>query len=128
MDARVGNPTEEPSIGELFGQLAEDGKTLLRSEVGLYREIALYRVGKAKFGVAALLGAALLANTALIVIFVGIAMGLAKWIGPVGGGFASAAIALVIAFVLVRWGLPKLQALGGDTEEKAALTAAERRP
>lgn len=124
----MGTPQPEASLGELFGRLADDGKAYVRAEAGLYKEIARYRIGKAKNGAIALVAAALLANVALVVIFVGIAMGIAVHLGPVAGGLISAGIALAIAGVLGWWGAGKLGALGGDAEERAALSAAEQLP
>jgi hypothetical protein len=128
MDARVGTPQAEAPLGELFGQLADDGKAFVRAEAGLYKEIARYRIGKAKNGAIALVAAALLANAALVVVFVGLAMGIAVHLGPVLGGLISAAVALALAGFLGWWGAGKLSALGGDAEERAALAAAERLP
>lgn len=125
MDARVNNPADS-SIGDLFGQLVDDGRNLVRAEVDLYKEIALYRAGKAKTGMAALIAGGLLAYAGLIAGLVGLVIGLAPLVGPVVAGLIVFAIAGAIGFVLIRYGAAKMAALSGDEEEKAALSAAER--
>lgn len=131
MDARVQTSrTDSPadnSIGDLFHQLVDDGRTLVGAEVNLYKQIALARVGKAKMGVAALVAGGLLAYAALIAFLVGLVMGLADFLGPVLGGLAVLAVSGIIAYVLIQYGLSKMAALSGDSEEKAAIKAGERR-
>ena len=125
MDAPAGR-TSDPSIGELFGRLAEDGKAYARAEIGLYRTIAARRVGKARNGAIALVAALFLVNAALIALLVGFALQLAQWIGPALGGLAVFLIVGVIGFLLVRYGAGKLAALSGDEEERAALRVGEK--
>jgi hypothetical protein len=120
MDAPAGrNP--ESSMGELFGRLAEDGKAFAAAEIGLYKAIALRRVGLAKNGAIALVAAIFLVNAALIALLVGFAMQLANWVGPAFGGLIVFVVVAILGFVLVRYGAGKLTALGGDEEERAAL-------
>ena len=125
MDARVQTPRPEnpadSSIGDLFHQLVEEGRTYASAEANLYMQIALYRFGKAKTGLVALVAGGLLAYAALIAFLVGLVMGLAPLIGPVLGGLVVLAVAGGIAFLLFRYGAGKVSALGGDAEEKAAL-------
>jgi hypothetical protein len=131
MDARVQAPKPDnpadASVADLFHQLVDDGRSLIGAEVNLYKQIAAYRASKAKNGIAALAGALLLMIAALVAFFVGLVMGLAHLIGPVGAGAVVLAVTGIIAFLLVRYGAAKLAVLGGDTEEKAALAAGERR-
>lgn len=72
------------------------------------------------------MAAALLANAALIVLLVGLALQLADLVGPALGGLIVTVLVLVLAFLLVRYGAAKLAALSGDPEEKAAMAAGER--
>jgi hypothetical protein len=124
VDAPASHPGES-SIGELFGRLAEDGKAYARAEVNLYRTIAMRRVGQARNGAIALVAALFLVNAALIALLVGLALQLAKWIGPALGGLVVFLVVGVIGFVLVRYGAGKLGALGGDPDERTALIKAE---
>ncbi len=125
MDARVQAPrAEDPadsSIPDLFHQLVEDGKTFAGAEANLYKQIALYRFGKAKNGLIALAAAGFLAYAALIAFLVGVVMGLADLIGPVLGGLVVLLVVGGISFLMIRYGAGKLSALGGDADEKAAL-------
>ncbi len=125
MDARVHNPSDA-SIGDLFGQLVDDGRTMVRAEVDLYKQVALYRAGKAKVGAGALVAGGMLAYAGLIAALVGIVLGLANWIGPVAAGVVVLAVAGIAGYLLIRFGIGKLAALSGDQEEKAALAAGER--
>jgi len=125
MDARVHNPTETP-IGELFGSLVDDGRSLVRAEIGLYKQIAVYRANKAKLGLAALVAGGLLAFAGLIAFLVGLVIGLADLVGGVAAGLIVFAVAGIIAFLLFRWGAGKMAALSGDADERAALAAGER--
>ncbi len=117
----------DASIGDLFHQLVDDGKTYARAEANLYKQIAAYRVSKAKNGIIALVATWFLLNAALIAFFVGLVMGLADLIGPVAAGFAVLLVTGAVGYFLVRYGLGKLAALGGDAEEKAAIRAGEQR-
>lgn len=126
MDARVQNPADE-SIGDLVHQLVDDGRSLARAEINLYKQIALYRASKAKNGIAALVAGGLLAYAGLIAALVGFVMGVADLVGPVAGGLIVLAVSGIVAFFLFRWGAGKLSALSGDADEKAALSAGERK-
>lgn len=127
MDAPAGRRSES-SIGELFGRLAEDGKAFAAAEVGLYKAIALRRVGLARNGAIALVAALFLVNAALIALLVGFAMQLAKWVGPALGGLIVFVVVAILGFVLVRYGAAKLTALGGDADERAALGSGSAKP
>ena len=131
MDARVQTPrADDPadsSIGDLFHQLVDDGRAFVTAEANLYKQIATYRAAKAKNGVVALVAGGLLAYAALIAFLVGLVMGLADLMGPVLGGLVVLAVSGGIAFLLIRYGVGKMSALGGDAEEKAALKRGEHR-
>jgi cobalamin synthase len=116
----------ESSLGDLFGRLAEDGRAFVRAEAGLYKAVARRRAGRARNGAIALAAAALLANAALILLLVALALELAQFMRPILAGLIVVAAALIAAFLLVRYGAAKLKALSGDEEEKAALAAGER--
>jgi hypothetical protein len=126
MDMPASKPPE-PSIGDLFGRLADDGKAYVRAEAGVYKAIATRRIGNAKSGVVALVAAFLLLNAALITLLVCLALGLVPIMGPVLAGLLVFAVVALICFVLARFGAARMQALGGDAEEKAALAATEPR-
>ena len=124
MPTRLEDPADAP-IAELVHQLVEDGRSVARAEFNLYREIALYRIGKAKAGAIAIAVGALLALAAFITLFVMLAEGLAVLIGPVAAGLVIAGIAGITAFLLIRFGARRMAVLGGDTEERQALARGE---
>lgn len=125
MDAPASTTTES-SIGDLFGRLADDGRAFARAEIGLYQAIARRRAGKAAPGAAAIVGAVFLLNAALVTLTVCLALALALLIGPLLAGIAVFLLLAIVSYVLVRWGMTRLQALSGDAEEKAALAGGER--
>lgn len=131
MDARVQAPKPDnpadSSVGDLFHQLVDDGRTLVGAELNLYKQIAAYRASKAKNGIIALVAAYFLLSAALVAFFVSLVMGLDNFLGPIGAGLAVLAVTGIIGFLLVRYGAAKLAVLGGDQEEKAALKAGETR-
>lgn len=124
MDAPVHNPQEE-SIGDLFGRLIDDGRTLARAEVNLYKQVARYRMGKARSGITGLVAGGVLLWFAFMALVFGIVLGLADVIGPVLSGLAVAAVLGIGGYLLVRYGLTGLQALSGDEEEREALRRGE---
>jgi hypothetical protein len=117
---------EEDSLGELFGRLADDGRAFVKAEAGLYKAIALRRAGKARAGAIALVVAALLANAALIVVLIGIALELSIHVGPFFGASITALATGLVAFLLARFGAARMKALSGDEEERKALAAGEK--
>ena len=131
MDARVQTPrADDPadaSIGDLFHQLVQEGRDYASAEANLYKQIALYRVGKARNGLIALVAGGFLAYAALIAFLVSIVMGLAPLIGPVLGGLVVLLAVGGISFLLFRYGAAKVSGLGGDPEEKAALRRGAQR-
>jgi uncharacterized membrane protein YqjE len=99
-------PGPDRSIGDLIEQVLDDALDYGRTEVELLKaratEIAEDYVRAAiLFGVAAVLALA-----GVITLFVGIAVALGRWIGPLGGAIASmllaAAIAGLFAWLAVR--------------------------
>ncbi len=124
MDARVQNPQEE-SIGDLFGRLMDDGRTLARAEINLYKQVARRRVAKARTGLVLVLAGAVLALSALTALIVGCVLALATLIGPLAAGLAVAAVLAIAGLLLVRSGVGGLAALSGDEEEREALRRGE---
>ena len=106
MDARVSTPrADNPadnSIGDLFQQLMDDGRSLVSAEVNLYKQIALSRTSKAKNGIIALVAAGFLAYAGLIAFLVGVVMGLADFLGPVLGGLIVLAVTGIVSYILIQ--------------------------
>lgn len=120
-------PPADNSIGALFHQLIDDGRSFVRAEANLYKQIAAYRAAKARNGIIALIAALVLANAAVIAMLVALVLGLAPLVGPVAGGLIVLAVVGIVAFLLVRYGAARMATLGGEEEEAAALSEGERR-
>lgn len=125
MDAPAEDPQAE-SIGDLFGRLAEDGRAYAQAELGLYKEIALHRAGKARSGLIALVAGGVLLFCAAIALLFGLVLGLATLIGPLLAGLAVAAVLALASYVLIRTGAAGMRALQGGPEEAEALKRGER--
>ena len=121
-------PAQDPrddSIGDLVGRLVEDGREYARAEIGLYKQIARYRAGRARNGLILLAAGAVLGLSALTALILGFVLGLASLIGPVLAGIAVALVLAGAGYFLVRIGIGGLGALSGDEEEKQAIARGE---
>jgi hypothetical protein len=98
----------ERSIGELIEQLVENALDYGRAELELFKARAIdiaddYLRAGILFAVAAVFALA-----GLVTLFVGIALGLARWIGPFGGAIVSTLLAAGVAGLLVWFGMRDL--------------------
>jgi len=106
---------EEDSIGELFGRLVDDGRTVAAAEMQFYRQVFYRRVALARVAIGLAVLAAALVLASLIALFLGLVIWLMPWIGPVGSGLMVCLFGLVIAGLLVRAALRRLgPALAGQ--------------
>lgn len=124
--AEAGDPKDE-SIGELLGRLAEDGRTFVKAEVGVYRMIVARRMKRARNGLIALAIGIVLMICSVTAMLLGLVLWLATLIGPLWAGLAVAAALLLTGFLLVRVGIGGLKALGGDEAEREALARGDDR-
>ncbi|HEX8364964.1 MAG TPA: phage holin family protein [Allosphingosinicella sp.] len=127
MDAPVRDPQQE-SIGELVSRLIDEAREVARTEVDLYRQIALRRSAKAKSGLVQLVAAGVLAWFAGLALTFGAVLALATLIGPLAAGLGLALAMAGLAYMLLRKGLAGMKALSGDEEERAAIERGENRP
>lgn len=102
-------PEPERSIGEAIERVFDNALDYARAEIELLKARALeivqdYVRAAALFAVAALFGLA-----GLVTLFVGIALGLARWIGPLGGAIISTFLAAAIAGLLAWFALRDLR-------------------
>lgn len=91
---------DQRSLGELFGQLVEEGKGFARAEVGLYKARA--QVAAKRSGMAAALGGAALVLTigAVGALLVGLILTLETLVGPLAATLIVVVAALAVAGVL----------------------------
>lgn len=107
--ADPGPPPPERPVGELVHELIEEGKAYARAEIELAKAIAAAK-GKALALPAALFGAAFIcALAAVTALAVGVVIGLARFIGPLAGGFVGLLIFAAIAGLLGWWGYSRLR-------------------
>lgn len=94
---------EERPIGELFGQLIDEGKAYAKAEFGLAKATAESKADAAKKP-ALLAGAAFLFLIAgVVVLCMTLALALATLIGPLAGGLIAALVTFAIAAALGLW-------------------------
>jgi len=110
--ASGGDDDDEKPIGELFGQLIDEGKAYAKAELGLAKASAEAKADAAKkpalYGAAALLF--LIAG--VVVLSMTLALALATLVGPLAGGLIAALITFGIAyglFLLARQEAGKLK-------------------
>jgi uncharacterized membrane protein YqjE len=102
-------PGPERSIGDLIEQVLDDALEYGRAELELLKARALELVENYVRAAILFAVAGVLALAGLVTLFVGIAIALARWIGPLGGAVASMLIAAGIAGLLVWLALRDLE-------------------
>lgn len=105
------NRDADRPIGELISQLVEQGGDVVRAEVTVYRRLALRKMFAARVAVALMLAGVLLAFGSAGALVIGLAIGLARFVGPVAGGVIAGLIGFVVAGLLFREGLKRLPSL-----------------
>ena len=91
-----------PTIGELFTQLVDGGRGLLKAEIALYRIEAGRRSLSAGWAAGLLIGALTLVQGALIALLVGLMMVLAPVLGT-GWAVAIVTVGAVALAALLGW-------------------------
>ena len=75
-------PPPEEGIGALVGQAVSDARAYALAEIAVYRAKAMAWLGEAKFVAIFGISALVLANCAIIALFVGLLLTLAPRVGP----------------------------------------------
>ena len=102
-------PEPDPSIGELIERLLDDALDYGRAEVELLKARAT-ELAQSYIRAAILFGiAAVLALAGVVTLFVGLAIALARWIGPLGGAIVSTLLAAAAGGLLVWLAMRDLQ-------------------
>jgi Putative Actinobacterial Holin-X, holin superfamily III len=99
-DQRPPGPPDR-SIGDLIEQLFDDALDYGRAELELIKARALDLVQDYVRAAILVAVAAVLALAGVVTLFVGIALALARWIGPLGGAVVSMLLAAAVAGLLV---------------------------
>jgi hypothetical protein len=93
-------PEPDRSIGEAIEQLFDNALEYARAELELLKARALEIVQDYVRAAILFAVAGLFALAGLVTLFVGIALGLARWLGPFGGALVSTLLAAGIAGLL----------------------------
>ena len=107
--ARGGIDEDERPIGELFGQLIDEGKAYAKAELGLAKASAEVKVDQYKWPAALLFGALLFGQAAVTVLAVTVALSLATLIGPLAGGLLAVLFAAGVAYLLYSLAMARLK-------------------
>ena len=99
----------DETIGEVIGRIVNDGRELAEAEIELIKAKLMSEAMGYKTPALLLVGAFLFAMGAMISLFWGIAAALATWIGPLGGGLAAAALALLVAGIFAGMAKSRLE-------------------
>jgi hypothetical protein len=94
---------EEKPIGELFGQLIDEGKAYARAEFGLAKATAEAKADAAKKPALIAAASLLFLVAGVIVLCMTMALALATLVGPLAGGVIASLITFAIAYGLFLW-------------------------
>lgn len=105
------HPPPEPdrSIGDTIERLFDDALAYGRAEVELLKARAVDIAGTYVRAAVLFAVAGVFALAGLVTLFVGIALGLARWLGPLGGAIVSTVLASAVAGLLVWLALRDLE-------------------
>jgi hypothetical protein len=108
-DLPPGNRGEDPAIGDLLGRLVDDAEAYARAELKVARVIVEAKVDALKLPSALIAASLFFAQSALTVLAVGVALGLAPFVGPVAASFIAFLIFGGIAAALLWLGWTRLR-------------------
>lgn len=93
-------------IGQLFGQLVEDGKRYARAEIAVFKARAADKAAPLKRAAVLGFAALTLALSAIIALLVGLILSLATLMGPLGATLvvfaATVALAALLGYLAMR--------------------------
>lgn len=95
-------PDQQASIGELCAQLIEDSKDFARAEIARVRAIIFRRIVKGRIAIFFMVASALLAQSAVLVLLLGLLMYLRIHVGIIGATAIVTVVALA-ASALFGW-------------------------
>lgn len=99
----------EPSLGELFGELSQETSLLVRQEVQLATAEIKGKATKAGKDIALIAGGGLVAYTGMLAIVAALILGLSNWMDPWVAAFLVGAVLAIVAAVLINTGLKQLK-------------------
>jgi hypothetical protein len=112
-----GKRSAGPGIGELIGQVTQDGKAAIKAEIDLYKAIAVHRASGLKIGVPLLIVALFVLQAVVTAIFVGVLFALAGWIGAGWATLATAVLGFALVGLLAWLGIRRARTLFAPIDE-----------
>ena len=109
-------PEQEP-IGALLARLVEDGRSLAKAELALFRTDFYRRIARARTGAMLCLVGAIMGQAAAVTLLVTLSFVLTPWIGRIGASAASVILGAGLAVVLIRIGVTKLMLVAEDFDD-----------
>lgn len=116
----TGHPEEQEKLGALLARLIEDGRTLAKAELALFRTDFYRRIGRARMGALLCLIGAIMGQAAAVTFLVTLSFVLAPWIGRLGGAAVSVLLGIGMAVLLIRIGVRKLMLVVEDADDDDA--------
>ena len=101
---------EDRSLGELFGMLADQAKTLVNQEVALVKAEASEKAKSAGKGVGFLAAGGFVAYAGLLAVIAGIILLVGQWVPMWVSALIIGVIVALVGYLLVRKGLNNLKA------------------
>jgi hypothetical protein len=102
---------EERPIGELFGQLIDEGKSYAKAELGLAKATAASKADAARKPGLLAAAALLFLIAGVVVLCMTLALALATLVGPLAGGLIAALVTFAVAGGLGLWARQELRKL-----------------
>ncbi|WP_299327842.1 phage holin family protein [Parasphingopyxis sp.] len=96
---------DDATYREVVAGLLEDGEQFAKSRLKLYRAVVLYRVAQARKAAALMVVALMIAAAALVALLMALVLALSEVMGPLVAGIVVCAIGLIVASLLILWGI-----------------------
>ena len=109
-DEPSAQPNDQP-VGELISRAIEDGKAYARAELNVVKAIAEEKVSALKAPAIALVAALLLAQAAIIAFALGVTLALATLVGPLLAGVIGLVLFVGLAGGLAWWAVSKVRSV-----------------
>jgi hypothetical protein len=123
-----GSGRDEEPIGELVRRLVEDARAYAEAEFALLKAIAAHRAVRARKAAVTLAIGWLCMFAAMTALVITALVRLSLALGPLFAGLIVGVPLAAIGYWLARRGWSEVKRLTADSEEKAALRDAGRRP
>jgi len=112
-----GPEQEQEPIGALLARLVEDGRSLAKAELALFRTDFYRRIARARTGALLCLIGAIMGQAAAVTLLVTLSFVLTPWIGRIGASAVSVILGVGLAVVLIRTGVTRLMLVAEDFED-----------